>query len=80
VVTCYKRDYLPEWVGIIDVLVNINLNTINVKTPINNNEKAMKTKDEYIENLASELKEWSAQIDLLAAKTENVAQASPKVR
>ena len=79
-VTCYKRDYLPEWVGIIDVLVNINLNTINVKTPINNNEKAMKTKDEYIENLASELKEWSAQIDLLAAKTENVAQASPKVR
>lgn len=33
----------------------------------------MKTKDEYIENLASELKEWSAQIDLLAAKTENVA-------
>jgi len=33
----------------------------------------MKTKDEYIESLASELKEWSAQIDLLAAKTENAA-------
>jgi hypothetical protein len=33
----------------------------------------MKTKDEYIENLASELKEWSAQIDLLTAKTENKA-------
>ncbi len=31
----------------------------------------MKTKNEYIESLASELKEWSAQIDLLAAKTEN---------
>ena len=29
----------------------------------------MKTKDEYIESLASELKEWSAQINLLAAKT-----------
>ncbi|MDD5035295.1 MAG: coiled coil domain-containing protein [Methylococcaceae bacterium] len=33
----------------------------------------MKTKDEYIESLAAELKEWSAQIDLLAAKTENAA-------
>ena len=33
----------------------------------------MKTKDEYIESLASELKEWSAQIDLLAAKMENAA-------
>ncbi|QXP83244.1 coiled coil domain-containing protein [Methylococcus sp. Mc7] len=33
----------------------------------------MKTKDEYIESLASELKEWSAQIDLLAAKAENAA-------
>jgi hypothetical protein len=42
------------------------MNKINVKTPINNKEKAMKTKDEYIESLASELKEWSAQIDLLA--------------
>lgn len=31
----------------------------------------MKTKDEYIEMLASELKEWSAQIDLLAAKAES---------
>ena len=33
----------------------------------------MKTKDEYIESLASELKEWSAQIDILSAKTENLA-------
>ena len=31
----------------------------------------MKTKDEYIESLASELKEWSAQIDLLSIKAEN---------
>jgi hypothetical protein len=31
-----------------------------VKTPINTKEKPMKTKDEYIESLASELKEWSA--------------------
>ncbi len=31
----------------------------------------MKTKDQYIESLASELKEWSAQIDLLTAKAEN---------
>jgi hypothetical protein len=30
----------------------------------------MKTKDKYIENRALELKEWSAQIDLLATKTE----------
>ncbi|GAB6140511.1 hypothetical protein JCM14076_12400 [Methylosoma difficile] len=30
----------------------------------------MKTKNEYIESLAAELKEWSAQIDLLTAKTE----------
>jgi hypothetical protein len=33
----------------------------------------MKTKDEYIESLASELKEWSAQIDLLTAKAENAS-------
>ena len=45
-----------------------------MKTPINNKEKAIKTKDEYIESLASELKEWSAQIDLLAAKTENAEE------
>jgi hypothetical protein len=30
----------------------------------------MKTKDKYIENRALELKKWSAQIDLLAAKAE----------
>jgi DNA mismatch repair ATPase MutS len=39
----------------------------------------MKTKKEYIERLASELKEWSAQIDLLAAKSENAA-AQVKLR
>jgi uncharacterized coiled-coil DUF342 family protein len=33
----------------------------------------MKTKDEYIESLASQLKEWSAQIDNLTAKAENAA-------
>jgi len=33
----------------------------------------MKTKDEYIESMASELKEWSAQIDTLTAKAENAA-------
>jgi chromosome segregation ATPase len=33
----------------------------------------MKTKDEYIESLASELKEWSAQIDRLAAKAGNAS-------
>jgi hypothetical protein len=31
----------------------------------------MKTKNEYIESLAAELKEWSAQIDLLAARAED---------
>ncbi len=33
----------------------------------------MKTKDEYIESLASELKEWSAQIDRLSAKLDKSA-------
>jgi chromosome segregation ATPase len=33
----------------------------------------MKTKDEYIESMASELKEWSAQIDSLTVKAENAA-------
>ena len=33
----------------------------------------MKTKSEYIDNMASELKGWSAQGDLLAAKTEKSA-------
>lgn len=33
----------------------------------------MKTKNEYIESLAAELKEWSAQLDLLTAKTEQSA-------
>lgn len=39
----------------------------------------MKTKDQYIESLASELKEWSTQIDLLTAKAEN-AIADVKLR
>jgi len=34
----------------------------------------MKTKDEYIESLALELKEWSAQIDRLTAKAEAAAE------
>lgn len=33
----------------------------------------MKTKEEYIENLATELKAWSAQIDILTAKSEKAA-------
>jgi len=33
----------------------------------------MKTKNEYIESLAGELKEWSAQIDLLSAKAKETA-------
>jgi hypothetical protein len=39
----------------------------------------MKTKDEYIDSLAAELKEWSAQIDLLTAKTEK-ATADVKLK
>ena len=31
----------------------------------------MKTKQEYINSLAAELKDWSARIDLLTAKMEN---------
>jgi hypothetical protein len=34
----------------------------------------MKTRDEHIECLASELKEWSAEIDLLTAKAEAAAE------
>ncbi|NOT10386.1 MAG: hypothetical protein HOP23_00875 [Methylococcaceae bacterium] len=33
----------------------------------------MKTKNEYIDGLATELKAWSAQIDLLSAKMEKSA-------
>ena len=33
----------------------------------------MKNREEYIENLSIELKEWSAQIDVLTAKAENAA-------
>lgn len=33
----------------------------------------MKTKNEYIESLASELKSWSAQIDILTIRTENAS-------
>jgi len=39
----------------------------------------MKTKEEYIESLAAELKEWSAQIDVLTAKAESAA-ADVKLR
>lgn len=39
----------------------------------------MKTKDEYIDSLTAELKEWSAQIDLLTAKAEN-ATADVKLK
>jgi methyl-accepting chemotaxis protein len=39
----------------------------------------MKTKDAYVEKLAAELNEWSAQIDLLAAKAEN-AKADAKLQ
>ena len=39
----------------------------------------MNTKDEYIDSLASELKDWGAQIDLLAVKTEK-AKAFAKLR
>jgi len=42
-------------------------------TQLNTKEKTMKTKEEYIESLTSELKEWSAQIDLLTAKMEDAA-------
>jgi len=33
----------------------------------------MKTKEEYIDSLAAELKEWSAQIDVLTVKAEAAA-------
>ncbi len=34
----------------------------------------MKTKEEYIDRLAAELKEWSAQIDALTVKAETAAE------
>ena len=40
---------------------------------MNAKQKSMKTKEEYIESLAAELKEWSAEIDVLAGKAEHVA-------
>ncbi|MGZ8165933.1 MAG: sll1863 family stress response protein [Methylobacter sp.] len=39
----------------------------------------MKMRDAYVEKLAAELNEWSAQIDLLAAKAEN-AKADAKLQ
>jgi len=33
----------------------------------------MKTKEEYIDSLSAELKEWSAEVDVLTAKAENAA-------
>lgn len=52
---------------------------IILTVPINNNGNPMKTKDEYINSLAAELKEWSAQIDLLTAKAEK-ATADVKLK
>ncbi|NOS88109.1 MAG: hypothetical protein HOP34_06130, partial [Methylococcaceae bacterium] len=34
----------------------------------------MKTKNEYIDSLAAELKEWSAKIDALALKADRAAE------
>jgi hypothetical protein len=48
-------------------------NTCSLNVKQHPEEQPMKTKDEYIESLASELKEWSAQIDHLAAKADNVS-------
>lgn len=39
----------------------------------------MKTKDKYIESLTAELKDWSAQIDVLTAKAEK-ATADAKLK
>ena len=39
----------------------------------------MKTKNEYIDSLAAELKEWGAQLDLLGVKAEH-AKAFAKLR
>ena len=39
----------------------------------------MKTKEEYINSLTAELKEWSAQIDVLTAKAEK-ATAEAKLK
>lgn len=33
----------------------------------------MKTKNEYIDSMAADLKEWGAQIDVLTARTEKTA-------
>lgn len=43
------------------------------ETPSKTTKKPAKTKDEYIESLAAELKEWSVQIDRLTDKMENAA-------
>lgn len=71
----YKACFLPGDMG----LNEHKLASINLKTLINIKGEAMKTKDEYIESLAAELKEWSAQIDLLTAKTDKAA-ADVKVK
>jgi hypothetical protein len=60
VVTCYKTGYLPGLHRHNRRYWKHKPTQINVKTPINTKEKTMKTKDEYTESLASELKEWSA--------------------
>lgn len=43
------------------------------ETPSKTTKKPAKTKDEYIESLAAELKEWSVRIDRLTDKMENAA-------
>jgi hypothetical protein len=39
----------------------------------NHTENSSKTKEQYSDSLAAELKEWSAEIDVLSAKAETAA-------
>jgi predicted nucleic acid-binding Zn-ribbon protein len=48
-------------------------NPVLILKSINYKEHPMKTKDEYIEKLATELKSWSAEIDVLNTKLETAA-------
>ncbi|WP_347986513.1 coiled coil domain-containing protein [Methylomonas sp. AM2-LC] len=45
----------------------------------NHTEHCSKTKEEYIDSLSAELKEWSAEIDVLSAKAET-AEADMQVK
>jgi chromosome segregation ATPase len=49
-------------------------NTHQRLTPINSKEHTMKTKNEYIEILATELKELSAEIDVLTEKADKASE------